>query len=98
MAGAAISPTGQTARGHTDPARRLAFFAPTYLDDIRPVLFVNNEERIRTRLGDDRLDVALDPPQPSPFDGAQQIDKLAVSVRWLPSGEGTGAGSAGARR
>ena len=75
----------QTARGHTI-RRNVAFFAE-YLDDIRPVLFVNNEERIRTRLGDDRLDVPLDPPQPSPFDGAQTIDKLAVSARWLPDGE-----------
>ncbi len=45
--------------------------------------FAGSEERIRTRLGDDRLDVALDPSPPSPFDGAQQIDKLALPMHWL---------------
>ena len=57
----------------------------TFLD--QGVAFAGNEERIRTRLGDDRLDVPLDPPQPSPFDGAQRIDTLALRVGWLPSDE-----------
>ena len=47
------------------------------------VLFKANEEKIRTRLGDDRIDVILDPVQPSPFDASHKIEKLAVSVRWL---------------
>ncbi len=72
---------GQTARGVTI-RRNKSFFT-----DNRDIVFVSSDENIRTRLGDDRLDVALDPPQPSPFDGTQQIDKLAVSVRWLPSDE-----------
>ncbi|MDE2993989.1 MAG: CRISPR-associated helicase Cas3' [Chloroflexota bacterium] len=71
---------GQTARGVTI-RRNGSFFT-----DNRDVVFVSSDENIRTRLGDDRVDVALDPPQPSPFDGPQQIDKLAVSVRWLPPG------------
>ena len=50
----------------------------------RDVLFPSDEERIRTRLGDDRVDIALDPPQASPFSSASRIDRLAVSVRWLP--------------
>ena len=72
---------GQTARGVTI-RRNGSFFT-----DNRDIVFMSSDENIRTRLGDDRLDVALDPPQPSPFDGAQRIEKLAVSVRWLPSDE-----------
>ena len=59
----------------------------SFLHDNRDVLFIGDEENIRTRLGDDRIDIALDPPQPSPFDASKQIDKLAVSVRWLPAGD-----------
>ena len=68
----------QHARGHTI-RRDKSFF-----EDNRDVLFVSDEERIRTRLGDDRIDITLDPPQPSPLDPSNNIDKLAVSVRWLP--------------
>ena len=69
------------ARGHT-VKRDKSFF-----EDNRDVLFVSDEERIRTRLGDDRIDIAFDPSQRSPFDRASSIDKLAVSVRWLPVGD-----------
>ena len=72
---------GQTARGVTI-RRNSSFFT-----DNRDVVFVSSDENIRTRLGDDRIDVAIAPPQPSPFDGAQTIDTLALSVRWLPSDE-----------
>ena len=72
---------GQTARGVTI-RRNGSFFT-----DNRDIVFVSSDENIRTRLGDDRLDVPLDPPQPSPFAGAQRIDTLAVRVGWLPSGE-----------
>ena len=68
----------QHALGHTIK-RDTSFF-----HDNRDVLFVSDEEKIRTRLGDDRIDLALDPPQPSPFDPSNNIYKLAVSVRWLP--------------
>ena len=71
----------QHARGHTI-RRDKSFF-----EDNRDVLFVSDEERIRTRLGDDRIDITLNPPQPSPLDPSNNIDKLAISVRWLP-GEG----------
>ncbi len=66
------------ARGHTIK------WDKSFFEDNRDVLFVSDEERIRTRLGDDRIDIALDPYQPSPFDPSNDIDKLAVSVRWLP--------------
>ena len=51
------------------------------------IAFAGNEERIRTRLGDDRLDIRLDPPQPGPFDGSEQIDRLSLPLRWLPDGD-----------
>ena len=41
----------------------------TFLD--QGIAFAGKEERIRTRLGDDQLDVILDPPQPSPIDSSQ---------------------------
>ena len=70
------------ARGHTIK-RDKSFF-----EDNRDVLFPSDEEeRIRTRLGDDRIDIALDPPQSSPFAASKKIDKLAVSVRWMPDGD-----------
>ena len=68
-------------RGHTIKRDK------SFLNDNREVLFIVDEERIRTRLGDDRIDIALDPPQPSPFDTSKRVNKLAVSVRWLPAGD-----------
>ena len=47
------------------------------------VVFPPDEERIRTRPCEDRVEIALDPPQPAVFDAASRIDALAVSVRWL---------------
>ncbi len=69
----------QTARGHT--IQRDKHFLE------HEIAFANVEERVRTRLGDDRLDVPLDPAQPSPFDGSQRIDTLALPLRWLPPDE-----------
>ena len=43
----------------------------------------DNEVNIRTRLGDDRVDIAFDPPPASPFDGAPPIERIAMTVRWL---------------
>ena len=55
----------------------------SFFTDNRDVLFGDMEERIRTRLGDDRIDAGFDPPPASPFDGSLRIEKLAVSARWL---------------
>lgn len=52
-------------------------------DDNRDVLFGANEEKIRTRLGDEGIDVELTTPQPSPFPHGQPIDRIAVPARWL---------------
>ncbi len=68
----------QFAKGHL-VRRDLSF-----LDDNQQVQFADAEERVRTRLGDDRVRLDFAPRQPSPFDGSQGIDELAVSVRWLP--------------
>ena len=47
------------------------------------VQFGTIEERIRTRLGDDSVEIEFKPPLPSPFDPTRTIDRLPVSVRWL---------------
>ena len=58
-----------------------------FFEDNRDVLFGSVEERIRTRLGDDRIEIAFDPQPVSPFDSSRSIDKLAVSVAWLKGQE-----------
>ena len=52
----------------------------------REVRFVTDvEDKIRTRLGDDSVEVEFDPPPPSPFDGAK-IESISIPI-WLV-GEG----------
>ena len=68
----------QTARGHTI-RREKSFFT-----DNREVCFPSDDQRIRTRLGDDRVEITFDPPPTSPFDPTRTIDRLAMSARWLP--------------
>ena len=55
----------------------------SFFTDNREVLFVSDDEKIRTRLGDDRVDIVLEPSVLSPFDPTRRIEKLAMSVRWL---------------
>ena len=55
----------------------------SFFIDNREVLFGSDEERIRTRLGDEGIEVEFDPPPPSPFDPARTIDRLSVPLRWL---------------
>ncbi len=76
---------GQTASGVTIKRGERFFKFPEMTNG--DVLFRAKEEKIRTRLGDDRIDLSLDPPQPSPFDASKKINKLSVAVRWLPEGE-----------
>ena len=54
----------------------------SFFEDNREVLFPTDDERIRTRLGDDRVDIAFDPAPASPFDG-HPIERIAMTVRWL---------------
>ena len=72
---------GLTARGAIIP-RDKSFFM-----DNRDVLFGSLEEKIRTRLGDERVDIVFDAPQDSPFGQAGAIDKVAMSLRWLEGAE-----------
>ena len=58
-----------------------------FLVDNHAVQFGADEVRIRTRLGDDRIDVCLEPQPASPFHKSLTIEKLPISVRWLDSGE-----------
>ena len=44
----------------------------------------DNENNIRTRLGDDRVEIELAPAAASPFDASRAIDRLTLSSRWLP--------------
>ncbi len=71
----------QLARLHTIRWDK-AFYA-----DNRDVLFVSDDENIRTRLGDDRVEVGFEGPQVSPFDGEASIDALALALRWLGGAE-----------
>ena len=73
----------QTARGHII-RRDKSFFT-----DNREVCFPSDDLRIRTRLGDDRVEIAFDPPPGSPFDPSRTVDRLAMSARWLPGVEPT---------
>ncbi len=57
----------------------------SFLLDNDKVVFPSDDKKIRTRLGDDRIDIAFNPAQSSPFGGSREIDGLAVSVRWLPA-------------
>ena len=59
----------------------------SFFEDNRDVVFGSAEERIRTRLGDDRIEIAFDPQPVSPFDPSREIDKLAVSMDWLKGHE-----------
>ncbi len=67
----------QTARSHVI-RRDKSFFAEN-----REVCFPSDDERIRTRLGDDRVEIVFDPAPDSPFDATRKVDGLAMSVRWL---------------
>lgn len=68
---------GQTAQ-FSVIRRDKSFFA-----DNRDVIFADMEDRIRTRLGDDRIDIRFEPQPVSPFDASVRVDRLAVSARWV---------------
>ena len=55
----------------------------SFFTDNRDVLFGSDEDKIRTRLGDEGIDLQFTPPPPSPFDSARTIDKIALPQRWL---------------
>ena len=55
----------------------------SFFTDNQEVLFPADDERIRTRLGEDRIDIVLEPQPTSPFEAGLLIGKVAVSVCWL---------------
>ena len=71
----------QTARNHILRTDR------SFYEDNREVCFPGIEETVRTRLGDDRLEVAFDPQPSSPFDSTRRIDRLDLPLRWLSGAE-----------
>ena len=52
-------------------------------EDNREVVFGSDEERIRTRLGDEGIEVELDPPASSPFE-AEAIEQLTIPHHLAP--------------
>ncbi len=72
---------GLTASGATI-RRDKSFFV-----DNREILFGSLEEKIRTRLGDERVDIVFDTPQRSPFGQRGAIDKIAMRLSWLGGAE-----------
>ena len=58
-----------------------------YADNDGVVFPSNSEERIRTRLGDDQIEVTLSPPPASPFAPESSIDRIALPLRWLGGNE-----------
>ncbi len=59
-------------------------FGKSFYADNREILFPDIEEQVRTRLGDDRVDLRFNPPQASPFGpSGTTIDRMTVPLRWL---------------
>ena len=71
----------ETARNH------IIGFNKSFFEDNREVCFPGKEESMRTRLGDDRLEVVFNPPPASPFEPNRSIDRLELPLRWLCSAE-----------
>ena len=59
----------------------------SFFTENREVIFSDMEERIRTRLGDDRVDIDFDPQPAGPFDKSARVERLAVSAQWLGGAE-----------
>ena len=51
--------------------------------DNREVLFGSDEEHIRTRLGDEGVELEFNPPPASPFDGTRRIETMTIANHLL---------------
>lgn len=71
----------QIARGH------ILQLDKSFYEDNREVIFPDRDEQIRTRLGDDQIEVTLSPPPASPFAPESAIDRIALPLRWLGGNE-----------
>ena len=60
-----------------------------YVDGVgnRDVVFVGDDAGIRTRLGDDRVEIRFEEAQASPFGGDGRVEGVAVALRWVGDGE-----------
>ena len=74
---------GEIAEGLTAHSAIIRRDKSFFGDDNREVVFGSLEERIRTRLGDEGIEVKFYPPPPSPFDPDRTIERMAVPARWL---------------
>ena len=61
-------------------------FDKSFFADNGAVVFPANEESIRTRLGDERVEIAFDPPAASPL-GGPAVARLTLALRWLGGAE-----------
>ena len=76
--------TGETLAENLTARSALVHYDKSFFgDDNREVVFGSDEERIRTRLGDEGIEVALDPPAPSPF-GTEAITRLTIPHHLAP--------------
>ncbi len=81
---------GTLAKNLTAQSALVRYGKSFFGEDNREVIFGSDEERIRTRLGDEGVEVELDPPALSPF-GAEAIAQLTIHHHLAPrlSGEAT---------
>ena len=76
--------TGETLAKNLTAKNALVRYDKSFFgEDNREVVFGSDEERIRTRLGDEGVEVELDPPAPSPF-GAESITRLTIPHHLAP--------------
>ena len=73
---------GELADGLTAASATVRRDKSFFLDN-REILFGSNEERIRTRLGDEGVEVEFDPPPASPFDAGRRIGSLTIANHLL---------------
>ena len=73
---------GELADGLT-AANAVARRDKSFFTDNREVLFGSDEERIRTRLGDEGIEVEFDPAPVSPFDASRSIGGMTIPEHLL---------------
>ena len=84
----AISVKGQQIADFMAGGRAVIPFNRSFFADNDQVVFPpGDEEKIRTRLGDERVEIAFDPAPASPFDG-KPINKVAMRLNWLRRRDG----------
>ena len=62
----------------------------SFFNDNHDVLFGSDEEKIRTRLGDEGIEVEFDPPPLSPFDPSRSIGNMTIPEHLLRGATASG--------